>query len=99
MLWMIPVPTKGRVFSTGFVEENLIVRCRYGVSFVSHFNDTWVNTGNVVRNNTFIGPGKRGVRLSAKSRYNVVKGNKFFKIQKPIINKGLFNQIVENKTD
>ena len=81
------------------VEENLITKCRYGISFVSHFNESWVNTKNVVRNNTFIGPGERGVRLSAKSWYNIVEKNKFINIKRPIIDDGMHNRISDNEID
>ena len=60
------------------VEGNVLRHCQDGVRFREIYDDDWVNTGNIVRDN-FIGPGYRyGVYFQFEGcTDNLVEGNVF----------------------
>lgn len=77
------------------VEGNVFEQCRSGIHFVRHFDDAWVNTGNVARNNRINGPGYAGIKLADRTRGNVVRDNHIVGVQHGVIPGGE-NEVVGN---
>lgn len=78
------------------VEDNLLEGVRRGIVFVGHFDDPWANTGNKILRNRLVGPGKTGVQLSTRSRDNIIAGNEFTAIERPLVGEAGENVIGEN---
>ncbi len=64
------------------VESNILTHCKHAVRFLEIYNDEWVNSGNIIRDNQ-IGPGCRGgiVFFNEGMTDNQVVGNRFLDIK------------------
>ena len=77
------------------VEHNEISNTKIGISLVSHFDDTWVDTGNTVSENQ-IGFTKQGIFFDEGVTNNYILGNVFSRNTDALVGEFAANILADN---
>jgi parallel beta-helix repeat protein len=78
------------------VSRNVIKNSRRGIVLLGHFDDSWVNTGNIISENELSGCAPIGIMVGAQVSGNTVSGNQMRDCPKQIVDEAPGrNQILE----